>query len=189
MATNEPPRRADSLRIRVKLLAEARHLLESAGLPVQYNDLARRAGVGVGTVYRHFPTSRSLLEAMAAEPFRELLDLARASIDEPDPWEAVERVLRAQVRLEIEHAGVREVLATTADEHPDTAAMKAELDQITDGLLSRARRAGRVRDDVEAADLRLLVCGVGYAARIAYGTPADLYLRVLIDGLRRAPGE
>ncbi|MFF3754936.1 TetR/AcrR family transcriptional regulator [Streptomyces sp. NPDC002018] len=183
-----PPRRADSLRIRARLLVEARALLERGELPLQLNELARRAGVGVGTVYRHFASSRSLLETLALEPFHELLDIARAAVAEPDPWTALERLLYAQVRLEVEHNGVREVLAAAADEQPDTAALKAELDALTDGLLRRARSAGAVRDGVDAADIRSLLCGIGYAARIAGSAPdeaAERYLRVLADGLRR----
>ncbi|MEV7684096.1 TetR/AcrR family transcriptional regulator [Streptomyces sp. NPDC088341] len=183
-----PPRRADSLRIRARLLVEARALLERGELPLQLNELARRAGVGVGTVYRHFASSRSLLETLALEPFHELLDIARAAVDEPDPWAALERLLHAHVRLETEHNGVREVLAATADEQPDTAALKAELDALTDGLLRRARSAGAVRDGVDATDIRSLLCGIGYAARISGSAPdeaAERYLRVLADGLRK----
>ncbi|MFD7900006.1 TetR/AcrR family transcriptional regulator [Streptomyces sp. NPDC059743] len=183
-----PPRRADSLRIRARLLVEARRLLERGELPLQLNELARRAGVGVCTVYRHFASSRSLLETLALEPFHELLDIARAAVDEPDPWTALERLLYAHVQLEIEHNGVREVLAATADEQPDTAALKAELDALTDSLLRRARSAGAVRDGVDATNIRSLLCGIGYAARIAGSAPdeaAERYVRVLADGLRK----
>ncbi len=183
----EPPRRADSLRIRARLLEEARLVLAESGPPVQLNDLARRAGVGVGTVYRHFATSQVLVEALAVLRFEELLDVTRRAAVEPDPWTAIEMVLREQVRLEIEYAEIREVLATAFDTHPDTSAAKAELESTVQELLRAARAAGVVREDLDAADLRRLMCGVGYAANIADGDNAalaDLYLRVLCAGIR-----
>ena len=184
---SEPPRRADSLRIRARLLDEARLMLAESGPPVQLNDLARRAGVGVGTVYRHFATSQALVEALAVLRLRDMVDVARRAADVADPWAGIVLVLREQVRLEIEYAEVREVLATTYDTHPDTSAAKAELEEITAGLLAKARAAGLVRADVEAADLRRLMCGVGYAANIGDGDHAalaELYLRVLCAGIK-----
>ncbi len=162
-------------------------MLAEGGVPLQLNDLARRAGVGVGTVYRHFATSQALVEALAVLRFEGLLEVARRAADEPDPWVGIEAVLREQVRLEMEYAEVREVLATTYDTHPETSAAKAELMGITEGLLVAARAAGVVRADLGASDLRRLMCGIGYAVTISDGgNPAlgELYLRVLCDGIR-----
>lgn len=162
-------------------------MLVENGVPLQLNDLARRAGVGVGTVYRHFATSQALVEALAVLRFQGLLDAARLATTEPDPWTAIESVLREQVRLEVEHAEVREVLAATFDTHPEIAAAKAELESITTALLVAARAAGVVRADLDACDLRRLMCGVGYAATIGDDDPstsAELYLRVVCAGIR-----
>ena len=186
---SEPPRRADSLRIRARLLAEARLMLAENGPPVQLNDLARRAGVGVGTVYRHFATSQALVEALAIVRLEDMLTVARRAAAEADPWAGIVLVLREQVRLEIEYAEVREVLAATYDTHPDTSTAKAELEEITTGLLAAAQAAGLVRADLGAGDLRRLMCGVGYAANIGDGDHAalaELYLRVLCAGSKTA---
>ncbi|NUT95611.1 MAG: TetR/AcrR family transcriptional regulator [Saccharothrix sp.] len=180
------PTRSDSLRIRAALIAEARVMLREGGHPVALNALAHRAGVGVGTVYRHFPSSQELLEAIAFESLQELGAQIRQAAEEADAWAGFERVVRAQVRMEITHVGLREVLAAVAN-HSDTERVKAEMAALVDDVIDRARAEGLLHAPVTATDLRDMLCGVGYAAAI---TPdraeqvAGLYVDVILRGMR-----
>ncbi|MGI5238486.1 TetR/AcrR family transcriptional regulator [Dactylosporangium sp. CA-139066] len=184
------PTRSDSLRIRSALLAEARAMLEADGHPVALNALARRAGVGVGTVYRHFPTSQALLEAVAFEALEQLrAELVEAAGD-PDPWAGLERVVRAQVRMEVAHVGVREVLATAVAADPRTAAAMTDMAGLVEALLGRAWDAGVLHARVGAADLRNILCGVGYTAGLVperAEATAAFFADVVLRGLRARP--
>ncbi|WP_329016023.1 TetR/AcrR family transcriptional regulator [Micromonospora rifamycinica] len=186
--------RADAARNRQRVLATARAAVAEGDLSLQLNEIARRAGVGVGTVYRHFPTRRALLEALAADAFATLLDQARAATHEDDPWDGVELLLRAFLRGQLDDPALAEVLATPAEQDATTptTAGRAELGALAATVLEQATRAGRLRPGLTLDDLQHLVCGTAFAARIA-GTPRhrdELYLTVLLAGIRAAdPGE
>jgi AcrR family transcriptional regulator len=182
------PRRSDSLRIRAQLLAHARTMVQTEGPPIALNELARRAEVGVGTVYRHFANSQSLLEAVAAQEVGELLDVVREAVTDTDAWNGLARIARAHVALEVQRAGVREVLAASTTSDPSVAALKAEMVQLVDGLLDRARAAGQLRPGLSAVDLTRILCGVGYAASLdpaRAAETAEVHLGALLRGLRQ----
>ncbi|WFE60869.1 TetR/AcrR family transcriptional regulator [Micromonospora sp. WMMD712] len=182
------PRRADAARNRDRVLATARAVVAAGDLSLQHNDLARRAGTGVGTVYRHFPTRRALLEALADDGFAALLDAARAASRHADPATGVEILLRALLTRQLADPAFAEVIATdpAQDADPATTARRAELGALAHAVLDDARRAGAVRADLTDDDLRHLVCGTAFALRIGDGPDerAERYLRVLLDGLR-----
>lgn len=163
-------------------------MLELDGPPVAMNALAKRAGVGVGTVYRHFPTSHDLLGALAADALGELEAEIAAAAAEGDPWRGIERVVAAQVRVELDGAGVREVLAASTDESAAGSLKEAMAVQVDD-LLARAWDAGRLTMRLSARHLRDLLCGVGYAAALAPEAErrraAELYAQIVLRGLRR----
>jgi AcrR family transcriptional regulator len=188
-AVTTAPTRSDSLRIRAVLLTEARQMLQSDGHPVALNALARRAGVGVGTVYRHFPTSQDLLEAVASEALEELHTQIREASGEADAWTGLERVIRAQVRMEVRHVGMREVLASAAARR-DTEATKVDMAALVDDLITRARAAGILNTAITATDLRNILCGVGYTAGIDADRAdeiAETYVEIILAGLRYDP--
>lgn len=187
MTPESAPRlRADAARNRDQVLRAARQALVENSLALNMNELARRAGVGVGTVYRHFPTRQALVETLVHDRFSHLLGEALAGLeDEPGP--ALERFVAAAVRLEVDEPGVAEVLAATSDATADSATIRRELLEAVERLLARGRAAGAVRDDVSADDLRRLVCGIEHAVRSGEGDPdvvADRYVRLLLEGLR-----
>src|ERR1044071_6160977 len=92
-ATEERPLRADARRNREKVLAAARAVFSEHGREAQMDDVARRAGVGVGTVYRHFPTKEALIEALMVDSFKSIAAEAERALDIEDPWEALTTVL------------------------------------------------------------------------------------------------
>ncbi len=181
--------RADAARNRERVLAVARKLLARGDSSLPMNQIARAAGVGVGTVYRHFPTRQDLLEALVNEHLEALLDTARQAEEANEPRLGLQRFLRAVLELMLADIGLAEVLNAPRDAHPRTSKLKAELGAATTRLLARAHRSGIVREEIGAEDIQRLMCGVDHAARIG-GNPkvhAERYLTILLDGLRPAP--
>ncbi|MEU1757105.1 TetR family transcriptional regulator [Micromonospora matsumotoense] len=180
--------RADAARNRERVLATARAVAAEGDLSLPLNEIARRAGVGVGTAYRHFPNRRALLEALAADAFATLLDQARAATRGDDPWDGVELLLRAFLRGQLDDPALAEVLSTSAEEDAtaQTTAGREELGALAAIVLARATRAGRLRPGLTLDDLQHLVCGTAFAARLADAPDrrVELYLTVLLAGLR-----
>jgi AcrR family transcriptional regulator len=178
------PRRSDAARNRALVLETARTRLDTPlGLPPM-KDLARLAGVGVGTVYRHFPTQQTLLAELGSDASRRLIEETRAAAEDPDPAAGFARVLGFVLRGLVHDRAVRAALTGAGDGCAPTGPA-AELDDAVANLLGRARAAGAVRDDVDADDIRLLLVGVATGLRLAEADDARLerHLRVLVDGL------
>lgn len=182
----EPALRADAARNRARVLQVAREQLATGDDSLQLNAIARLAGVGVGTVYRHFPNRHALREALSAERFQELVDEAQAAAADEDALAGLHRLLRFALMHALDDTGFAAVLESASDTDAQTSALKAELDGTVAHLLDRARRTGVIRRDVEADDMRRLLCGVEHAVRSGDSDPARIaiYLDVLLEGLR-----
>lgn len=180
------PRRADAARNRVRLLDAARAARERSGAVPSLADLAADAGLGVGTVYRHFPTHQALAQALAAERLRELLDDAREACASGRE-DALGWFLVRAVRLLAADPSTADVFAaTTAGAGGDADVVAGEIVGLFSRLLDRDVAAGRVRADIGPADVHHLVCGIQLAVRLADGPPevaAERYTRVLLAGL------
>ncbi|MDR6865830.1 AcrR family transcriptional regulator [Microbacterium resistens] len=175
--------RADALRSRSRILSVARDL---PAQDLRLNEIARDAGVGVGTVYRHFPTVQSLLEALAIDALQDLHDRATRAAADPDTGRAIEEMLRSAVELQLSDDGLQPVLMATESETEDAVRLKVELFATLEGLVARARREGVIRPDLTVARLQHLVCGIEHAVRIGERADVDLYLDVVLRGLRPA---
>jgi AcrR family transcriptional regulator len=168
------------------VLRVAREQLATGDDSLMFNSIARLAGVGVGTVYRHFPNRNALLEALMAERFQQLVSEAQAAATEQDALAGLHRLLRYALGHVLDGPGLTGVLESANDADARTSAMKADFDRAVTELLDRARQAGAIRLDLEADDVRRLLCGVEHAVR-AGDDPArhaELYLGVLLEGLR-----
>ena len=110
--TDTKPMRADAVRNRARVLEAARDCMARKGLDVQMDEIARKAGVGVGTVYRHFPNKDELIEALASDRFVRLAELADESLEEPDPWEAFVVFMRASAMIQVDDKALSEVLVS-----------------------------------------------------------------------------
>lgn len=176
-----PPLRSDAARSRERILAAAADG-DRAGL--RLNDVARAAGVGVGTVYRHFPTVDALVEALASGAVQRALDCARAALLAEDAGAAFDDFLSTMLDLLLSDDGLQHVLLAADDSSTQVGAAKAELTRSAVTLLDRAQRAGAVRAEVTLEQLMHLVCGIEHAIRL--GTPADrgTLTAVLRAGLR-----
>jgi AcrR family transcriptional regulator len=147
------PLRADAARNRERVLAAARAAFGSDGVQVPLDEVARRAGVGPGTVHRHFPTKESLLEAIVAGTIERLTSEARRQLRAPEPGEAFYGFFGRMV-----HLGSKNRAFTAAlDEH---AGISGELFAVTAELLQRAQMAGAVRPDVDVRHVKATLIGV-----------------------------
>jgi AcrR family transcriptional regulator len=182
--TTDRPLRADARRNRERVLGAARECFAAGGLESQIDDVARCAGVGVGTIYRHFPTKDALVEALAEEYFENLAAAAAAGLEEEDPWEGFAGFVRRAAELQADDRALAQVMAARPDAMCDAATAREDLRLSIAGLVTRAHRAGVLRRDVKSTDIPMIACGVGRAGQV--GPPGDWrrYLQVVLDGLR-----
>ena len=180
-----PAKRADALRNRAKIVTAARICLARDGLDAQVDEIARRAKVGVGTVYRHFPNKEDLVIALAAERFDRLAELANEALDQDDPWEAFCDFLRGSAEIQIGDRALSEVMLDSKDVMREHAERVGILDLVGQ-LMNRAKAAGALRDDAEPEDVPMLMCALGGAAEMKMMS-GERYLALAIDGFR-APG-
>ncbi|MEW1586840.1 helix-turn-helix domain-containing protein [Micromonospora vinacea] len=182
--TNAENLRADSARVRARMLAAARERIAAGDLDLPMNAIAKAAGVGVGTVYRHFPTRQALLESLAAQSLENLVAVAVAAAREPDVGSGLAALLRAGMRIQLSDPALAEVLSTIDAAGDETADLSRDLAAAITTLLDRARTEGAIRPDLTADDLRRLLCGLQHAVRIGAVDDADRYLDILLAGLR-----
>jgi AcrR family transcriptional regulator len=186
------PLRKDAARNWQRIVEVGRQLVDD-GVPLQLNDVARLAGVGVATVYRHFPTPEALLETVAAPGLEALAAHGERALADGDPWQALADFLFDAIDVMLTDASISPVTAAPDNALPRTTELKARLQDLCGQLLDRAHSAGTVRRDVTQADLIPLVCGVAYAAK-AHASGHEhaaavgrRYLAVTLDGLRASP--
>jgi AcrR family transcriptional regulator len=182
----EPRRRprADARRNRMRVLEAARTCFAEAGVDAQMDEIARCAGVGVGTVYRHFPTKEALYQALAADHFRRLADTAREALGADDAWEAFRGFMRRSAALQASDRALAEVMAAQPEVMRDAAHNREDLHAAVAELVSRAQAAGHLRPDVVPADVPMLMCGIGRATGGGPGMSWERYLAIVLDGLR-----
>jgi AcrR family transcriptional regulator len=178
------PLRADARRNRERVLTAARAVFAEHGREAQMDDVARRAGVGVGTVYRHFPTKEALVQALAVDLFDGLVRGARAALQIEDPWEAFTDALWTGGNLLASDRAFTEIASMA--EMPITPEMQTELNAIFRELVRRAQAAGRLRDDIVLDDIPMVMCGIGAATAKPHCCPDAWrrHLTIVIDGLR-----
>lgn len=176
--------RADARRNRERLLAAADEVFAESGTDTSTEEVARRAGVGIGTVFRHFPTKEALLEAVFVRRLRQLADHADGLADAPDPGQAFFAFLDALAELTGTKRALSDALADAGVDVMETAApVKGDVRRAGATLLRRAQDAGAVRPEVGVDELMALLVGV---ARTAEQTAHDPVLRAKVTGLLTA---
>jgi AcrR family transcriptional regulator len=178
--------RADARRNRERILASARAAFAESGADAQIDDVARHAGVGVGTVYRHFPTKQALLTELVRQTFRLFTGWAREALEAGgEPFALIEGLLRRIAETAAGDAGVQYALASSAGQAPAEApAEQDELIAVIAELTGRARRAGTIRPGIEAIDIAMLICGVVSVMGPRPGFHWRRHLDLVIDTLR-----
>jgi AcrR family transcriptional regulator len=177
--------RADARRNREAVLEAARVAFAEQGVICQMDDIARTAGVGVGTVYRHFKTKDDLVDALAFERFERLRELGLEALEKDDPWTAFEEFMRESARIQTEDRALSEVL-TSRPETMRRAAESVDMLGLVGEVLGRAQAAGVVRKDAHPHDIPMLMCALAGTYRNPMSDP-ERYIGIALDGLR-APG-
>jgi len=181
--------RADARRNHDAVMAAAKKLFADQGLDAQMPDIAKAAKVGVGTVYRHFPTKDHLIAALAAERFERLGERAEEALEADDPWASFCDFLRFAAQLQADDRGLCEVMGSRP-EVMDASARAVGLDKLSDRIVKRAQQSGDLRKDVTWEDVPMIACGLGSITQAEIGPAAGRWprlLEIILDGLR-APG-
>jgi AcrR family transcriptional regulator len=180
------PKRADARRNYDKVLAAAREAFAEGGESTALEEIARRAEVGIGTLYRHFPNRQALLEALYVGEVEEMCRSA-AALDGADPWEALTRWAENFIGyLATKRALAAELLNYLDQDAELFQVCRSSLWAAGEPLLKRAQDAGVVRPDVDIAEVIQMVVGI---AKIPTSEPGQVahILRIALDGLRYRP--
>jgi AcrR family transcriptional regulator len=181
--------RADARRNRHAVIAAAKKLFADQGLEAQMPDVAQAAKVGVGTVYRHFPTKEELIAALVADRFERLAEKAGEALDAQNAWEGLCDFIRFSAQIQAADRGLCEVMGSRP-ELMDAAAREVGLPTLCDDLVKRAQRSGELRRDIEWEDIPMIACGLGRITQATVGPATGRWPRlveIILDGLR-APG-
>lgn len=182
-----PPLRADARRNREAVLAAARERFGELGTECQMEDIARTAGVGVGTVYRHFPNKEALIGALVRDRFDRLAERAAEALEEDDPWDAFCDFMRFSAGLKASDRGLTERLASEPSLCGE-AVRESGLMDLTAELIAKAQGSGKMRSDFTVEDVPTMLRGIGQlSAAENQGVPGpgwERFLEIMLDGLR-----
>ncbi|GAB2469344.1 TetR/AcrR family transcriptional regulator [Xylanimonas ulmi] len=177
--------RVDARRNRDNLVAVARTVMAEEGLDASLRDVARRAGVGIATLYRHFPTRDALVQAVLSDRLNALADAADESLAAPSPGEALAGWLhRFAAGSGAFHGLPGSVLAALHDSRSELHGSCVAMNESASRLLQRAQEAGEVRPDVDAEDLFTAAAAIGWAAQYSATERAERILTLLTNGMR-----
>jgi AcrR family transcriptional regulator len=186
--------RADARRNREAVIAAAAELFAEQGVDAQMPDIAKSAKVGVGTVYRHFPTKDDLIEALVEARFERIAERGREALKEAkdEPWKAFCDYMRFSVELQANDRALSQVMASRADVI-QAHAENSGVFELSGKLVALAQKSGDLRKDAEVWDVPMIICGLGHvtqaarAGEMAPGMSWERFLAIVLDGLR-APG-
>jgi AcrR family transcriptional regulator len=178
---DDQPRRlrADAERNRQRLVEAATELFRERGLEVGVGEIAERAGVGRGTLFRNFPSKDALVVAVVVERIRESLERGRALLGEEDPSAAAFALIDEALARQADDRALFEALVGDWMAHPEIQAAHQEMLDVLGQILARAQAAGAIRPDVGGVDLMLLIKGVCEVQRLFPGLPRDIGRRQL----------
>ena len=181
--------RRDAERNRQRILAAAAEVFTERGLEASLDDVARHAGVGVGTVYRRFPDKASLADALFDERIDALVEMAERAQAEPDAWRALVSFIEHSAEMLASDRGLRQILMFAAQGHDRAARARDRMRPAVDRLVKRGQADGLVRADLAATDIPIIefmLAEVAEYARQVRPTVWRRYLALMLDALRPA---
>ncbi len=179
------PLRKDAARNRALLVQAAREVFAERGLEASLDDVARHAGLGVGTAYRHFANKHELAQAILTEAIDRIIALADAAVAAEDPWLGVVSFLEGVAEAQTADRGLREVLMGMHDP-VEVERISERMREPLQVIVQRAKAAGAVRADIEPSDLGIVVMMLCTVADVSGDVAPELwrrYLPLLLDGL------
>lgn len=187
--TVERPLRADARRNRARVMEAARVAFAEVGTELPMEEIARRAGVGIGTVYRHFPNKEALLDALVADQLAMLVERTRAALAREDAWQAFRDLVREGASIQADDTAFCEIAMArkSVSRSEAVAAQRAALESETGKLLDRAKATGEMRKDFQVDDVGVLFASIAGAIRSSDSDDAwKRQVEFALDGLRAA---
>jgi AcrR family transcriptional regulator len=185
-AHTDRPLRRDAQRNRERILEAAAELFARKGVDVTLDEVARCAGVGVGTVYRRFPDKEELIDALFEDRIAEIAAYAEEALAASDPWEGLVGFFERSCAQHTADRGLQQVIFSSVHGHQRVAAARDRISPPVTEMLRRAQEAGALRPDVAPTDVPLVQFMVGAAAQYAGDIGPDVWRRMLtivLDGL------
>jgi AcrR family transcriptional regulator len=177
--------RRDAARNRARIVAAARGVFAAEGVEVSVEEIARRASVGMGTLYRHFPTKDELIDAVLEEALGEICAAAEAALEHEDTWMGFRGFLERVFELHVQNRGLKVALAGRGQGRVESA--RARMRPLVAELVARAQADGSLRSDLAPEDVPVVLWSGGRVAELTVSVAPDLWRRFLgflLDGLR-----
>ncbi len=185
--SQRPLLRQDAERNRDRILAAARSLIDDRGLDISHDEIAKAALVGVGTVYRRFPTLEALLDELFYEELDLLVATAEAASAREDPWAAIREFLQRTFEQQASNRGLRELLIGHRGGTELARRAQTQVQPVVTRLVARAHAAGRLREDIGPTDFPMIVEMINAVMAAARNEAPDLwrrYLAIILDGIK-----
>jgi AcrR family transcriptional regulator len=185
------PLRKDAERNRRRILDAAGELFAQEGLHVTLDAVARRAGVGVGTVYRRFADKEALIDALFEDRIEEVAAIAEEALGHEDAWAGLVAFFERSLELHAHDRGLKELVFTTAHGRDRVASARDRVKPLVNRLVDRAHASGALRADIETTDMSVLQLMMVSVMDYAGDTAPEVWRRclaVVLDGLRAGPG-
>jgi AcrR family transcriptional regulator len=179
--------RSDARRNRERLVASARELFASVGVDVPVEEIVRHAGLGVGTLYRHFPTKEDLVDALLEEAFGEIVGFAEEAAAAEDGWDGLVGFFERLLALHTVNRGLKDVVATSDHGRKRAEAMRTRIRALLRRTIERAQEQGSLRRDFTVEDLPFVIWTAGRVIEKTGTVAPDYwrrYLGFVLDGLR-----
>ena len=186
------PLRRDAERNRLAILSSARTVFAQRGLEASLDEVAREAGLGVGTVYRRFPNREALIDALFVDGIDEVTRIVDRCLAEPRAWDGLRRFMASMLELQARDKGLRDIMVTRHGPAAEVDVLRDQIKPGLDALVERAQQQGDMRADLTSTDIGVLEIAALGAAEFTAGVAPDLwrrYLAIMLDGVRARPGE
>ena len=187
----ERPLRRDAVRNRQRILAAAAQVFTERGLDATLDEVARAAGVGIGTVYRRFPDKESLVTALFRERIDNLVTVAEDACAAADPWQGIVSYLEYAAAAMAGDTGLRQLMMSGTYDRDQVCYARDRMRPVISRLVERAQASGDLREDFAATDVKMIAFMLASLAEYAAAVTPDVwrrYLAMLIDGLRPSRG-
>jgi AcrR family transcriptional regulator len=190
--TDVRPLRRDAERNRHLILAAARALFAERGLEVSMDEVAREAGLGVGTVYRRFPHRDALIDALFADNLAAIVEVVEEALRLPRAFDGLRYFLETMIEMQAQDKGLRDVMFSGTPIAPDEDLIGTQLRPPLDSLLARAQQEGDLRPGLTTTDVAVLEIAVQSTAEFTAAVAPDAwrrYLAIVLDGMRARPDD
>ena len=190
VTTKKRPLRRDAERNRLLILSAARTVFAQRGLEASLDEVAREAGLGVGTVYRRFANREALIEALFADGIATISRLMDQCLAEPRAWDGLRTFMASMLELQCGDKGLRDVMLSRRAPSPDEDLLRARIQPALDALVERAQQQGDLREDLTSTDVGVLeIALLGAAEFTAAAAPGiwHRYLAIMLEGMRARP--